>query len=84
MERAKVQESGSPCASPLYIGVEGSLAKGEEGNPSFPFPTDRYPPFSGILILSLRDMILFLVKGNLDLIPSGYDHIPCKGGSSAI
>ena len=38
---------------------------GEEGNPSFPFPTDRYPPFLGILILSLWDMILFLLREDL-------------------
>ena len=53
-----------PCASPLYIEVEGAgflpsksigaLAKvGERWGkeiPSFPFPTDCYPPFLGILI----------------------------------
>ena len=33
--------------------------------PSFPFPTDCYPPFLGILILSLRDMILLLLRWDL-------------------
>ena len=64
-----------PCASPLYIGVEGAgflpsksigaLAKVGKEIPSFPFPTDCYPPFLGILILSLRDMILFLLRWDL-------------------
>ena len=64
-----------PCASPLYIGVEGAgflpsksigaLAK-VGGKKSHHFlPTDCYPPFLGILILSLRDMILFLLRGDL-------------------
>ena len=64
-----------PCASPLYIGVEGlvscppsplgRLPRWEERNPIISFPTDCYPPFLGILILSLRDMILFLLRGDL-------------------
>ena len=64
-----------PCASPLYIGVEGAgffpsksigaLAK-VGGKKSHPFPS---PP---IVIPPFRD---------LDLIPSGYDLIPSKGGS---
>ena len=63
------------CASPLYIGVEGAgflpsksigmLAK-VGGKKAHPFPT---PP---IVIPPFRD---------LDLIPSGYDLIPSKGGS---
>ena len=63
-----------PCASPLYIGVEGLVScppiplgrwqRWGKEIPSFTFPTDCYPPF--------RD---------LDLIPSGYDLIPSKGGS---
>ena len=43
----------------------GALAKVEERNPIISFPTDCYPPFLGILILSLRDMILFLLRGDL-------------------
>ena len=64
-----------PCASPLYIGVEGAgflpsksigaLAK-VGGKKSHPFPS---PP---IVIPLFRD---------LDLIPSGYDLVPSKGGS---
>ena len=64
-----------PCASPLYIGVEGLVScppsplgrwpRWEERNPIISFPTDCYPPFLGILILSLRDMILFLLRGDL-------------------
>ena len=64
-----------PCASPLYIGVEGpgflpsksigALAK-VGGKKSHHFPS---PP---IVIPFFRD---------LDLIPSGYDLIPSKGGS---
>mgnify|MGYP005836830251 CR=1 FL=1 len=38
---------------------------GRKEIPSFPFPTDCYPPFLGILILSLQDMILFLLRGDL-------------------
>ena len=64
-----------PCASPLYIGVEGAvflpsksigaLAKVGGKNHIISFPTDCYPPFLGILILSLRDMILFLLRWDL-------------------
>ena len=64
-----------PCASPLYIGVEGLVScppsplghwpRWEERNPIISFPTDCYPPF-------FRD---------LDLIPLGYDLIPSKVGS---
>ena len=64
-----------PCASPLYIGVEGLVScppsplgrwqRWEEKNPIISFPTDCYPPFLGILILSLRDMILFLLRWDL-------------------
>ena len=64
-----------PCASPLYIGVEGLVScppsplrrwpRWEERNPIISFPTDCYPPLLGILILSLRDMILFLLRGDL-------------------
>ena len=64
-----------PCASPLYIGVEGLVScppsplgrwpRWEERNPIISFPTDCYPPFLGILSLSLRDMILFLLRGDL-------------------
>ena len=64
-----------PCASPLYIGVEGAgflpsksigaLAK-VGGKKSHHFPSHRLlSPFLGILILSLRDMILFLLRGDL-------------------
>ena len=62
-------------ASPLYIGVEGAgflpsksigaLAKVGKEIPQFPFPTDCYPPFLGILIFTLRDMILFLLRWDL-------------------
>ena len=64
-----------PCASPLYIGAEGLFScppsplgrwqRWGKEIPSFPFPTDSYPPFLGILILSLRDMILFLLRWDL-------------------
>ena len=64
-----------PCVSPLYIGVEGLVScppsplgrwpRWEERNLIISFPTDCYPPFLGILILSLRDMILFLLRGDL-------------------
>src|SRR5215216_3419877 len=64
-----------PCTSPLYIGVEGAgflpsksiggCQRWEERNHILSFPTDCYPPFLGILILSLRDMILFLLRGDL-------------------
>ena len=64
-----------PCASPLYIGVEGAgflpsksigaLAKVGERNPIISLPHRLLSPF-------FRD---------LDLIPSGYDLIPSKGGS---
>ena len=64
-----------PCASPLYIGWRGLVSctpsplarwqRWEERNPIISFPTDCYPPFLGILILSLRDMILFLLRGDL-------------------
>ena len=64
-----------PCTSPLYIGVEGLVScptsplgrspRWEERNLIISFPTDCYPPFLGILILSLRDMILFLLRGDL-------------------
>ena len=64
-----------PCASPLYIGVEGAgflpsksigaLAKVGERNPIISLPHRLLSPF-------FRD---------LDLIPSGYDLIPSKVGS---
>ena len=64
-----------PCASPLYIGVEGAgflpsksigaLAKVGERNP----------------IISLPHRLLSPLFRDLDLIPSGYDLIPSKGGS---
>ena len=64
-----------PCASPLYIGVEGLVScppsplgrwqRWGKEIPSFPFPTDCYPPFLGTFILSLRDMLLFLLRGDL-------------------
>jgi hypothetical protein len=82
----KGRKGQAPCASPLYIGVEGAgfkpskhleaLAKGEEGNPSFPFPTDRHPHFLGILILSLRDMILFIVRGIMVHLDQGCGTLP--------
>ena len=44
----------------------GALAKvGGRKNPIISFLTDCYPPFLGILILSLRDMILFLLREDL-------------------
>jgi hypothetical protein len=60
----------------LSLQAPRALAKGEEGNPSFPFLTDRYPPFLGILILSLRDMILFLVRGILVHLEQGCGAFP--------
>ena len=64
-----------PCASPLYIGVEGAgflpsksigaLTK-VGGKKSHHFlPHRLLSPFLGILILSLRDMILFILRGGL-------------------
>ena len=63
-----------PCASPLYIGVAGAgflpsksigaLAKVGERNP----------------IISLPHRLLSPLFRDLDLIPSGYDLIPSKGG----
>ena len=44
--------------------------------PSFPFPTNCYPPFLGILILSLRDMILFLLRGILVRLDQGCGALP--------
>jgi hypothetical protein len=50
----------------LALQVHWGVGKGGRKEiPSFPFPTDCYPPFLGILILSLRDMILFLLRGDL-------------------
>ena len=43
----------------------GRWKRWEERNPIISFPTNCYPPFLGILILSLRDMILFLLRGDL-------------------
>jgi hypothetical protein len=70
-----------PCASPLYIGVEGAgflpsksigaLAKVGGRKSLLSFPHDCYPPFLGILILSLRDMILFLLRGILVRLDQG-------------
>ena len=64
-----------PCAFPLYIGVEGAgylpsksigaLAKVGERNPIIFLPHRLLSPFLGILILSLRDMILFLLRWDL-------------------
>ena len=66
-----------PCASPLYIGVEGAgffpsksigaLAKVGERNP----------------IISLPHRLLSPIFRDLDLIPSGYDLIPSKGDLDA-
>ena len=64
-----------PCASPLYMGVEGAgflpsksigaLAK-VGGKKSHHFlPHRLLSPLLWILILSLRDMILFLLRGDL-------------------
>src|SRR3954465_5171715 len=50
----------------LALQVHWGVGKGGRKDiPSFPFPTDCYPSFLGILILSLRDMILFLLRGDL-------------------
>src|SRR3989337_116732 len=64
-----------PMPPHLYIGVKGAgglpskalglLAKGGGRKPLLSFPTDRYPPFLGILILSLWDMIPFLLREDL-------------------
>ena len=43
----------------------GALVKGGGWKSLLSFPTDRYPPFLEILILSLRDMILFLLREDL-------------------
>src|SRR3989337_1257487 len=56
----------------LSLQVHWGVGKGgRKENPSFPFPTDCYPPFLGILILSLRDMILFLLRGILVCLEQG-------------
>ena len=50
----------------LALQVHWGVGKGGwKEIPSFPFRTDCYPPFLGILILSLRDMILFLLRWDL-------------------
>ena len=52
----------------LFLALQVHWGVGKNGRkeiPSFPFPTDCYPPFLGILILSFRDMILFLLRGDL-------------------
>ena len=78
MERATPGEGvWLPCASPLYIGVEGAgflpsksvgaLAKVGKRNP----------------IISLPHRLLSPLFRDLDLIPSGYDLIPSKGGLGA-
>ena len=64
-----------PCTSPLYLGVEGAgflpsksigaLAKVRERNPIISLPHRLLSPFLGILILSLQDMILFLLRWDL-------------------
>ena len=43
----------------------GRWQRWEERNLIISFPTDCYPPFLGILILSLRDMILFPLRWDL-------------------
>ena len=77
-----------------YIGVEGAgglpskalgaLVKGGGWKSLISFPTDRYPPFLGILILSLRDVILFLLRGDLGEPRPGcgaFPHYPRSCGS---
>ena len=64
-----------PCASPLYIGVEGAgflpsksigaLAKVGGKKSHHLLPHRLLSPLLGILILSLRDMILFLLRWDL-------------------
>ena len=43
----------------------GALAEVGERNPIISLPHRLLSPFLGILILSLRDMILFLLRGDL-------------------
>ena len=50
----------------LALQVHWGVGKGGRKEiPSFPSPPIVIPPFLGILILSLRDMILFLLRGDL-------------------
>ena len=75
-----------PCASPLYIGVEGAgflssmsigaLAKVGERNPIISLPHRLLSPFLGILILSLWDMNLFLLRGILVRLDQGCGALP--------
>jgi hypothetical protein len=75
--RARVEGRLPPMPPHLYIGVEGagglpskplgSLVKGGGRKSLLSFPHRSLPPL-------FRD---------LDLIPSGYDPIPCKGGLGA-
>ena len=50
----------------LALQVHWGVGKGGRKEiPSFPSPPIAIPPFLGILILSLWDMILFLLRGDL-------------------
>ena len=63
-----------PCASPLYIGVEGVVS-------CPPSPLGRWQRWEERNpILSLPHRLLSPLFRDLDLIPSGYDLIPSKGG----
>ena len=76
-EREAASNRGVRCCGqplpPLFIGMgkeawpllqasRGCAPKGGRKSPPS-FPTDRDPSFLGILILSLRDLILFLLGG---------------------
>jgi hypothetical protein len=75
-----------PCTSPLYPGVEGAgfllsksigaLAKVGGRKSLLSFPHRLLSPFLGILILSLRDMILFLLRGVLVHLDQGCGALP--------
>ena len=75
-----------PCASPLCIGVEGAdflpsksigaLAKVGGKKSHHILPHRLLSPFLGILILSLRDMILFLLGGILVRLDQGCGAFP--------
>ena len=54
----------------------GALAKVGERNPIISLPHRLLSPFLGILILSLRDMILFLLRWDLVCLDQGCGALP--------
>ena len=66
-----------PCASPLYIGVEGAGFFPSKSIGALEKVGERNP------IISLSHRLLSPFFRDLDLIPSGYDLIPSKGDLGA-